>query len=325
MVFKPLFSLSVESEICECYADGEPLEGVAQIFGCHRETVRGILERHNVARRPRRQPALTDLQVREACTRYCAGESAQVLASELGVSPSGLRKILRRNGVQVRTRSEARTRYHHNPAAFEDIDTESSAYWLGFLAADGNWQRRGDGQAQLFVSLHTKDREHVLKLRAFLQSNHPIHEIHFHNPPRSQARLVIRSDKLCADLERYGVTQRKSATLRFPELRDGLVRHYIRGYVDGDGGVYVRIDKTGPRYSFSVTSNRQFLDQIQGFLMQACELRRTKIDGSSMSNPLYGKLVYGGRQQVTRIACYLYRDATVYLDRKFAAVRSLLA
>src|SRR3990167_4586952 len=55
--------------------------------------------------------------------------------------------------------------------------------------------------------------------------------------PRPISRLILTGDNLVHDLEVIGITQRKSNTLGsfsgvipFP-----LMRHFIRGYFDGDG------------------------------------------------------------------------------------------
>ena len=51
-------------------------------------------------------------------------------------------------------------------------------------------------------------------------------------------RMSFRSDKCKADLINKGRVPRKSLILKFPteeQVPRGLIRHFIRGYFDGDG------------------------------------------------------------------------------------------
>jgi hypothetical protein len=57
-----------------------------------------------------------------------------------------------------------------NSSAFTDIATEEQVYWLGFLAADGSVKNRH----ALVVHLAGYDRDHLLRLRRFLVSEHAI-------------------------------------------------------------------------------------------------------------------------------------------------------
>lgn len=38
---------------------------------------------------------------------------------------------------------------------------------------------------------------------------------------------------------RYGVTSRKSLTIEFPDIPEGMMPHFVRGVFDGDGGIYL--------------------------------------------------------------------------------------
>ena len=61
-------------------------------------------------------------------------------------------------------------------------------------------------------------------------------------------KLALISDKLVSDIEKLGVIERKSLTLTFPDIKDELIPHFIRGYFDGDGSVFLHKD---PRKEYS--------------------------------------------------------------------------
>lgn len=55
-------------------------------------------------------------------------------------------------------------------------------------------------------------------------------------------RLVHDSRELALDLKNKGCYQGKSLTLTFPSkdiVPEHLIRHFIRGYFDGDGSVFI--------------------------------------------------------------------------------------
>ena len=106
--------------------------------------------------------------------------------------------------------------------------------------------------------------------------------------------------------------QGKSLVLKFPlGLSKNLIRHFIRGYFDGDGCIH--ISKKEKTYHFSIAGTRRLLRPIQKILIKNCGLNKTKI--MQKRNTYY--LAYCGRIQVPRILDYLYKDSITYLDRKY--------
>ena len=54
----------------------------------------------------------------------------------------------------------------------------------------------------------------------------------------------ITSAKLCTDLVNLGIGYNKSySDLHIPEMPENLVRHFIRGYFDGDGCITIWLSK----------------------------------------------------------------------------------
>ena len=67
-------------------------------------------------------------------------------------------------------------------------------------------------------------------------------------------KLALNSDKLVSDIEKLGVVERKTLTLTFPNLREDLIPHFIRGYFDGDGSVFLH---KGSRKEYSILEKAQ--------------------------------------------------------------------
>ena len=132
---------------------------------------------------------------------------------------------------------------------FETIDTEEKAYWLGFLYADGYISKYN----QIEVSLSPEDKEHLIKLKLFVNTNTNIIE------DEHRCRLLFCSKEMVADLAKLGCVNNKSLILTFPteeQVPNTFLRHFLRGYVDGDGCLCCT-DKT---QQFSITSTQAFFE-----------------------------------------------------------------
>ena len=119
---------------------------------------------------------------------------------------------------------------------FSIIDTEEKAYWLGFLAADGNV---GSNNPVVSIHLSLTDVDHLSKIRQSLQSTHPI-KIY-----NKSCYFTIRSKILTDDLKQYGIVPRKDRIVRAPQIDTFFVRHFWRGVIDGDGCLYKRTHQKG--------------------------------------------------------------------------------
>ena len=260
---------------------------------------------------------LTNGQRTIICQRYVAGESSCSLAHHFSVSPPAIRSLLRRQGIARRPQSEAQRLFQCDHSFFSTIDNEQKAYWLGFMAADGYISRNA-----LVIALAQTDKEHLQRFQEAIHATHPIHDYKY--PNTSFSRLFIRSSQLVDGLANYGVVPNKTFIFRWPILHKDLQTHFIRGYIDGDGGFYAR--RTAyptPAISFEVTGNEPFLLSLQAFLMEQCSLRATKLYRRHKDIPI-ATLRYVGRKQVSRIFALLYRDATIYLPRKHDIVAASL-
>ena len=190
---------------------------------------------------------------------------------------------------------------------FKDINTEEKAYWLGFLYADGYISQYN----QIEVSLCLDDIKHLQKLKDFINTNTNI-IIDDH-----RCRLLFGSQQIVADLAKLGCINKKSLILNFPtseQVPDNLLRHFLRGYVDGDGCL-CHTEKTK---SFSITSTQSFL---QGMLI------RTGWDPVACNYYPSGKAITWRcwQNKIPIYLHYLYDNCNIYLDRKYEKYKTLTA
>jgi DNA-binding XRE family transcriptional regulator len=271
----------------------------------------------------------SDPQETKICCRYSEGENTYELARRLATNLGTICQILERHGIARRSISEAKRTYHCDHSFFDEIDSECKAYWLGFIAADGCVY----GNA-LQVTLSSKDRDHLFRPRADLQSDHPIKDNTAKDRAKSYAHtgssstFYLRSSRLTEGLARHSVMPRKTFKPDWPDfLPDGLLRHYLRGYSDGDGSFHVtsqsHLKRTGerlPALGWQIAGTEAFCRGAQEYLRRVVSVGETKVSPWRKDTSIFG-LRYGGALQVSRIYDLLYKDATFYLPRKREVVR----
>lgn len=224
-------------------------------------------------------------------------------------------KILTSNDVKLRTLSEAATKYEVVSDFFSTIDTEEKAYWLGFMYADGYVT----GTKIVGCKLSTKDEEHLIKLRNTLSPTKPLYYDEtsqgFGNNTKSVA-LILTNRNLFKDLVSKGCIQNKSKLLTFPNeniVPKELIHHFIRGYFDGDGSVTAGINPKGHiRILIGIVGTESFLSEIR----KALSLEDTKYLYKYKNKDIH-ELKVGGTNVVKAIYNFLYKDATVFLERKY--------
>lgn len=248
----------------------------------------------------------------EIIKKYILGSSCYTIAKECNCTPQTIYSIIKKSGTPLRTLSQAATKYKHNENFFSIIDTEEKAYYLGLLYADGNVSNR-----VLSISLQEKDGYILEKLKNFINYTGPILTINKPGNRQKQIKLSITSPTLIKDLFRHGLYPNKGTTLKFPTtVPKQLQHHFIRGYFDGDGCIYV--NNKSKDYLFSMLGPQDFLINVQDILINNLEINRTKL-----YNPKNCKitqlhvLTYQGRQNVSKIFSLIYLNATIFLERKY--------
>ena len=129
-----------------------------------------------------------------------------------------------------------------NERYFRQITTESQAYWLGFIAADGCVTG-----GSLQINLAGKDAAHLKALSDAIELNRSP-RMGTSNFNTSVARFAVTNEALVSDLMSLGIVPRKSACLKPWSGPPDLMRPYWRGLFDGDGCITSGSNGTGRRY-----------------------------------------------------------------------------
>lgn len=248
---------------------------------------------------------------------YESGKSTAEIAEQLGVSRRGVTGALTKRGVKV----VRRNKYACDHGFFDVIDSESKAYWLGFLFADGNVSLRP--RAAVRVALAIRDKDHLERLQEALRSNHPIYEISkpLNGKTYGQAILHVASPRMARALTGRGMTPNKTYTVRWPRgVPNHLTRHFVRGFFDGDGTWFVHPTVRGQVAFQLVCANPFFLEDFKSAVQAQCEVGNPTVFHDARRDDKKRNtysLGFRGAQQCARLFSFLYHDASIWLPRKY--------
>jgi len=230
------------------------------------------------------------------------------------ISASALRSGYLRLGLEIISQSITRRKFPINESFFENIDSEEKAYILGFLYADGcNYEKNH----KIEISLAKQDKDILEKIsKIILYGKIDVKEY------EDRVGLYIINNKISLDLKRRGCGERKTFTLQFPFLSKNLISHFMRGYFDGDGmltineRIFLRCKNKQKSAEFSITSTKEMLDEMGKIISDLNVNFKINKRHKDRENNNFTLRVFGN-QQIKKVCDFLYKDSSIYLDRKY--------
>lgn len=263
---------------------------------------------------------LSKEEVKQIVDLYNSGLSMVKVGKEVNIGADTISKILHMENVHIRTNREQALKYTCNENYFDVIDTEEKAYWLGFIYADGFIASKTKHQnKKVGITLAIKDEEHLYKFRKAIEGTMPIQNYLTsggYTKDRPYCRIIISSPHMAEQLILKGVFEHKSLTLKFPTydiVAKHLTAHFVRGYFDGDGSL-----KTDG-VSTHICGTKEFLNDlmlevgVKSKLYIKKELAERGVNNYYISLPMQASKI---------ILNYMYKDANIYLDRKYDLYKS---
>lgn len=273
------------------------------------------------------------------------GMSLADIGAVCGVSRMTVFNWLKEYNIPRRSKSKARflalkkgkfedKEYHDFDRRFFEDWSPSMAYLLGLVFADGHVRHDHDnGHADHRLTFGFQAASELPYLiNSLLSSQKPPLEIMSNESP--QLRLAFGDEQLIHRLIDLGVPSgKKSLIMEYPDMPSGLDRHFIRGFFDGDGGVYYsgKAPKTGwrPIQVRFYSSSLAFLNGVSqhllscGFVGYIYEEGR-RIHKLPQGDTLYiegaYRLVYNRRDDCLGIYDFLYNDVS---EGRYAKGRKL--
>lgn len=331
------------------YNKGVAINVIAKELGISRPTVRKYLQQEvNI-------PKKCDLVYGEELSNkivsmYEAGFSMSYIARELNISNGGISKLLKRIGVSKRVSVVREINEEFKGVCYEHPDyvkefmhsvdlgkansaiakiinffysnTAESAYWLGFIYADGCVSIKSN--KVLSIALNSLDRPHLERFCDVLglpktkirDTQRVVKGIAY-----NASELQISSKYLCKALIECGVVPNKSLVLKPPSLDIvpyEFIRDFIRGYIDGDGTIFLKDCKV---VNVTVLGTYDMIDWISEYFFNIIgDKARTKLSQKDFNINTFSYRINGSN--ALSILKHIYYDGAYALERKLSLVKT---
>lgn len=130
-----------------------------------------------------------------------------------------------------------------------------------------------------------------------------------------RCRWIVANKHLWNTLNNYGCIPNKSLVLEFPNKSifksEHLIKHFIRGYFDGDGCFTRQIHRTIVTPIISILGTPEFLNSLKELLPMETQVRHDKRHSE------HTIILDFHKEEGIRFINYIYKEAKVYLDRKY--------
>lgn len=127
----------------------------------------------------------------------------------------------------------------------------------------------------LQIEVHCKDKDILYKIKNILSYKGNFIERESSN----SIKLQIKNKKIIKDLAKKGIPLKdKSYTAKFPKVPNNLVKHCIRGLIDGDG--YISQENKTKRISFGLCGTYDLCEAVKNhFPIDCSHIKTTKGTG----------------------------------------------
>lgn len=254
-----MVEIEVESRIVQFYKIGYSKKKISRELGVSEDMVTRALIRNKIYDHIRSIP--TKKEQEKIIDLYTDKlMSMRKISKATGFSRNTIMAVLWINGIEVNANNKVR-RNKLDEQYFDVINTEEKAYWLGFLFADGY---NNESNNTIDITLSNIDEEHLETLKQSIGSTAKISKKKINE--FECCRLCVHSENMSKSLSKLGCVQGKSNILEPPkDIPEKLIRHFIRGYFDGDGSVGFYKSKTYNSYTHSIciVGTKEFLEFIR--------------------------------------------------------------
>lgn len=225
--------------------------------------------------------------------------------------------VAKRNCLELGFKSTKKNQYSDFTEydLFKKIETEEDAYWLGLMYSDG-WVR--SDKNEIGLGFQERDSEILEKFKEYIGTtnriqvkekekitSHAAPDGHIITATQNFHTLTFSCKKTKENLIKLGCFPNKSKIIHCPteeQVPNLLFRHFMRGFVDGDGSV-----RWGARKDFTICS------ASVNFLVEST--KRLEINN-------FGT-IYNGQFRISKSALVqqvlekLYGESIIYFPRKF--------
>ena len=255
-------------------------------------------------------------------------ESIKTIAEKLNTYSSKISLILKKHGIKPKTKFKGWKKV--NDTFFDVIDSEEKAYILGFFVADGCIRMEKDKKgnfthSRLCFSNSIDDEDIINIIHETICPENKIIKLHnTKDGANRKPQLILQwTSKHMKNtlVEKYKILPKKTYDLNFEiplnTIPENLFRHFVRGYVDGDG------DFNCEHLGF-VSNSKKFAQQIIDFFRNEFEKNKSLVEDfiyniyeiEGKTTKYYKVNFSAGKGRRKLYEKILYEDSTIFLKRK---------
>lgn len=299
-------------KIVDMYNNGMTQQEIANIYNCSKHSVHMFMKRMNINVRPN---GFTEDEARIMYEMYQKNMTMEDIAEKFNSCRHTIGRTLKRYGFNI-----DRLKYHCNDSYFDVIDTKEKAYILGLLWADGcNDVDLGKIQLQL----QERDADILNIINELTCNDRPLYftPLHDKNPNwQNTYTLVLKSYHMSEVLNSYGMVQKKSLVLEFPNCLDkSLYKYFILGYFDGDGSISYNTNTKA--LNVDMIGTYMFLSVVQDICKDLGI--KTFLSNKNEDSTI---CILGITNKKDRMAFldWIYRESTIKIKRKYLKYQQCL-
>lgn len=307
----------LEQQIINSYKDNS-IANISKELNISASCIRRILKNNDIDIKKGKifSEKYSDSKIKEIANEYInSSSSINELAKKYNILPNTLYYRFKVLGYNIKHR-----KYSVDENYFSEINTQNKAYILGFLMADGCVAKSTTDKKtedRLIISISKKDKNLLEFIKKEIKCEYNIID---YIPSGSysnneMSRLVINSQKICTDLKKYGIVPRKTGKEIFPNINEDLKRHFLRGFLDGDG--WITKSKNSSTITIGFISNLNMLNDIKNFLIKKLSLKsKCNIHKDYRNKDIYTLNIHN-HNDIIKLKDFLYSNAEFFLTRKY--------
>lgn len=194
--------------------------------------------------------------------------------------------------------------------AFFNNWSKELAYFLGFFMADGSLDMK---RKRAMIKINKKDRYILEEFSKIIKTNRPIKE------GANYVAFIINDTIIIKKLIEFGCVPGNSIKNKLPkDLPAELFFHFLRGYIDGDGSIYISKSVKSRQKNvlrLNILGSKEFLQIIRLNIQKLLGIKLDYKICSTSAKELYSITFNGER---ARVICFnLYKErGSLFLERK---------
>lgn len=211
---------------------------------------------------------------------------------------------------------------NYNKDFFKEIDTELKAYILGYIVADGcitiehRALKPNNPIKRVQFQPSTDDLQVITLIRDVIAPTNKLTIVT--NKREGNRKDTVKLRLACTEIVKdlmtlYNIKPRKTydTTFRFPNIREDLKRHFIRGFIDGDGSI-------GTRHFSMICNSKLFAEDILKEFLKAIPNLKYYIYDENRSQTTYYSLHFSvNKKSRIDLFNFIYQDCNFKLNRKY--------